>query len=73
MLYIKENIPSGSLTEIKLGNNIQNIFIKINLRAKKWLILGFYNPKLKHLKPFTKNWHGDIILLFKMWKFYSTG
>ena len=32
MLYIREDIPSNSLTEIKLDNEIKNIFIEINLR-----------------------------------------
>ena len=32
MLYIREEIPSKSLTEIKLDNEIENIFIEINLR-----------------------------------------
>ena len=32
MLYVKEDIPSKSLTKIKLDNEIENIFIKINLR-----------------------------------------
>ena len=32
MLYVKEDIPSKSLAKIKLDNEIENIFIKINLR-----------------------------------------
>ena len=35
MLYIREDIPSKSLTEIKLDNDIENILIEINLRSKK--------------------------------------
>ena len=50
MLYIREDIPSKSLTEIKLDNEIENIFIEINLRSKNWLISGSYNPKLSHIK-----------------------
>ena len=30
MLYIREVIPSKTLTEIKLDNEIENIFIEIN-------------------------------------------
>ena len=41
MPYIKEDILSKSLTEIKLEVNIQNIFINIHLRSKKRLILRF--------------------------------
>ena len=50
MLYIREDIPSKSLTEIKYDNEIENIFIEINLRSKKWLISGSYNLKLSHIK-----------------------
>ena len=50
MLYIREDIPSKSVTEIKLDNEIENIFIEINLRSKKWLISGSCNPKLSHIK-----------------------
>ena len=32
MLYIRQDIPSKSLTEIKYDNEIENIFIEINLR-----------------------------------------
>ena len=57
MLYIREDIPSKSLTEIKLDNEIENIFIEINLRSKKWLISGSYNPKMSNIKKsFTRNW-----------------
>ena len=40
MLYIRQRIPSKSLTEIKLDNEIENIFIEINLGSKKWLIIA---------------------------------
>ena len=50
MLYIRQDIPSKSLTEIKLDNEIENIFIDINLRSKKWLISGSYNPKMSNIK-----------------------
>ena len=50
MLYIREDIPSKSLTEMKNDNETENIFIEINLRSKKWLISGSYNPKLSHIK-----------------------
>ena len=50
MLYLREDIPSKSLIEIKLDNEIENIFIEINLRSKKWLVSGSYSPKLSHIK-----------------------
>ena len=50
MLYIREDIPLKFLTEVKLDNEIENIFIEINLRSKKWLLSGSCNPKLSHIK-----------------------
>ena len=50
MLYIREDIPSKSLTETKYDKEIENIFIEINLRSKKCLISGSYNPKLSHIE-----------------------
>ena len=34
----------------ELDNEIENIFIEINLRSKKWLVSGSYSPKLSHIK-----------------------
>ena len=50
VLYIREGISSKSLIETKLDNEIENIFIKINLRFKKIANFWFYNPKLSHIK-----------------------
>ena len=52
MLSIREDTPSKSSTEIKSDNEIENIFIKINLRSIKWLISGSYNPNLSHIKNY---------------------
>ena len=43
MLYIREDIPSP-LIEKKLENNSEYFFVEINLRKKKWLLCGSYNP-----------------------------
>ena len=37
MLYIREDTPSR-LTDKKLRNNIEYLFVEINLRKKKWLL-----------------------------------
>ena len=44
MLFIRENIPSKLLANVKPSGNIQNIFVEINLRSEKWLISGSYKP-----------------------------
>ena len=41
-----------AFTETKLDNEIENIFIEINLRSKEWLVSSSYNPKLTHIKSY---------------------
>ena len=43
MLFVREGIPYKLLPNINPSENIQNIFVEINLRSKKWLISGSYN------------------------------
>ena len=50
ILYIREDIPSKYLSEYKMKDGIENMFIEINLRSKKWLISGSYNPHLSNIK-----------------------
>ena len=49
MLYVREDIPSKLLPNNQ-DSEIENIFVEINLRSKKWLICGTYNPKTSHIK-----------------------
>ena len=41
------------------SGNIEHIFVEINLRSKKWLISGSYNPNVgliqNHTVSFSKN------------------
>ena len=46
----REDILSRFLTENKLDNEIESIFIEINLRSKKWVVSFSYKPKLSHIK-----------------------
>ena len=76
MLYIREDIPSKSLTEIKLDNEIENIFnenifIEINLRSKKWLVSGSYNPKLSHIKNHLQE-IGEGLDCYEVWNSRTT-
>ena len=45
MLCIREDIPSKSLTKVKLDNKVEHIFIEINLRSKNgsFLVLTTQN------------------------------
>ena len=56
LLYIREDIPS---TLLNFDMSIESIFIEINIRKKKWLLVGTYNPNKNlisnHLKEIGKN------------------
>ena len=43
LIYIREDIPSKLLADHKLPHDIEEIFVQLNLRKKKWLIFGSYN------------------------------
>ena len=52
MLYARQDIPSKILPNNDQDSEIENIFVEINLRSKKWLICGTYNPKTSHIKNY---------------------
>ena len=49
MVFVWEEIPSKLLSEYKPNSSVENIFIEINLRSKKWLLSCSYNPNLAFL------------------------
>ena len=50
MLFIKEDIPSTRLNADTSISGIENLLVEINLRSKKWLISGSYNPHLNSIQ-----------------------
>ena len=56
LLYIREDIPS---TLLNFDMSIESFYIEINIRKKKWLLIGPYNPNKNlisnHLKETGKN------------------
>ena len=44
LIYVREDIPSKELTTHFFPDDIEGIFIEINLRKTKWLIFGSYHP-----------------------------
>lgn len=44
LIYIREDIPSKKLTRHVFPNDIEGLFIEINLRKCKWLLMGSYHP-----------------------------
>ena len=44
LIYVREDIPSKLLNKHVFPNDIEGIFIEVNLRKTKWLIFGTYHP-----------------------------
>ena len=57
MFYVREDIPSKLLSNE--NQPIEGFYIEINLRKKKWLLCGSYNPHRNnignHLDSLSKN------------------
>ena len=53
MLFIIEDIPSKLLPNVNPSGNIENIFVEINLRSRKWLISGSSNPNVGLIQNYT--------------------
>ena len=55
MLFVKENIPSKLLPNVNLSGKRESVSVEINLRSKKWLISGSYNPNVCLIENRTAN------------------
>ena len=55
MLFFWEEVPSKLLNEYKPNSSVENIFIEINFRSKKWLLSCSCNPNLTILNNHTQN------------------
>ena len=60
LIYINNNIPCKQLRNHDLPTDIEGMFIEINLRKKKWLIFGGYNPHKEHIAYFLDKVGGSI-------------
>ena len=49
LLFIREDIPSHELTEYKIPDKIECVFVEINIRKKKWLLCCSYNPRKNNI------------------------
>ena len=64
MLFISEDIPSKLLNaDTTIG--IENLLVGINLRSKKWLMSGSYNPHLNSIQ-------NHLVQLSKKFDIYSS-
>ena len=73
LLYIRQDIPSKLLINLKISENLEGVFVELNFRRKKWLVCCSYNPQksniTKHLDAIGKNldlyssWYINYLLL----------
>ena len=55
LIYVRQDIPSNQLKNHNFADNIEGIFIEINLRKSKWLIFGTYHPPTQNNKFYFDN------------------
>ena len=55
IIYIREDIPSKQINNFKIHDDIENIFIEVNLYKTKWLMCGCYHPPNQNDQYFYNN------------------
>ena len=45
LLYIRQDIPSKLLINLKISENLEEFFVKLNFHRKKLLVCCSYNPQ----------------------------
>ena len=55
IIYIREDIPSKQINNFKIHDDIENIFIEVNLYKTKWLMCGCYHPPNQNDQYFFNN------------------
>ena len=53
-IYVKENIASKQLN-LHLDKETEAIYLEINIRSRKWLIVGLYKPPSQNNSLFLEN------------------
>ena len=52
LIYVKDNIPAKLVNEHLISDDIESIFIELNFRRNKWLLMGTYHPPSQCTKYF---------------------
>ena len=55
IIYVRDCIPSKLLTKHFFPNNIKGLFVELNFRKCKWLLLGTYHPPSQSDQYFFEN------------------
>ena len=66
LLYVREEIPCKVLNEYTPGKPIENIFVEINLRSRKWLLSCSCNPSTNVMADIYTVLVGELISSFKV-------
>ena len=48
LIYVRSDIPSKLLTKHNFPNDIEGLFVEINVRKSKCLLFGTYHPPSQH-------------------------
>ena len=62
LLYVREDNPCKQLSQHTFPDDIEGVFVEINLRKTKWLLFGTYHPPSQ-----SYNYYFDS--LSKLWIF----
>ena len=49
LLYIRQDIPSKLLINLKISENLEEVFVKLNFCRKKWLVRCSFNPQISNI------------------------
>ena len=52
IIYVREDIPARELVEHPSPKNFEGTFFEINLKNRKWLVFGGYNPDKHNINQF---------------------
>ena len=56
LLYVRQDIPSKLFINLKISENLERVFVKLNFRREEWLVCCLYTPQKSNI---TK--HLDVI------------
>ena len=64
-LYVKDRIASKQLNSHKENTNTEAIYLEINIRKRKWLIIGTYKPPSQNNSLFLENLPNNLSTYLK--------
>ena len=74
LIYVREDIPSNELHGHNFPDDIEGLFVELNFRKTKWLLMGSYHlPNQSNQYYFNKVSNSLDMYIFKYDKFILTG